>query len=189
MASGGIYPPMYRLCTPAYVRVLALEFHTSPVNHAGRGRPRIPRSGPSQSLYAGAVGRVRKSPLISALKEMMKRDLICFAVAAVAIPLALSVINVQAQEADDLPRLGETAAEYEARILRTQAERAAQREEQERFEAAIKRSEKAVKDSDRTITDEKARAERAHRNQCDRWRGAYSWSASAAELYATHCTD
>jgi septal ring factor EnvC (AmiA/AmiB activator) len=120
---------------------------------------------------------------------MMKRDLICFAVAAVAIPLALSVINVQAQEADDLPRLGETAAEYEARILRTQAERAAQREEQERFEAAIKRSEKAVKDSDRTITDEKARAERAHRNRCDRWRGAYSWSASAAELYATHCTD
>jgi septal ring factor EnvC (AmiA/AmiB activator) len=120
---------------------------------------------------------------------MMKRNLICFAVAAVAIPLALSVINVQAQEADELPRLGETAAEYEARISRTQAERAAQREEQERFEAAIKRSEKAVKDSDRTVTDEKARAESAHRNQCDRWRGAYSWSASAAELYATYCTN
>jgi hypothetical protein len=59
----------------------------------------------------------------------LKRDLIWIAVAAaVAIPLALSVINVQAQEADDLPRLGETTAEYEARIARTQGDRAAPRD-------------------------------------------------------------
>ena len=47
----------------------------------------------------------------------MKRVLIWIAVAAVA-SLALSVINAQAQEADDLPRLGETAAEYKIRTLR-----------------------------------------------------------------------
>jgi hypothetical protein len=48
------------------------------------------------------------------------------AIAAGAIPLAQSVINVQ-QDADDLPRLGETAAEYRTRLSRTQGERAAQR--------------------------------------------------------------
>lgn len=49
------------------------------------------------------------------------------AIASVALPLAPSVINAQ-QTADDVPRLGETAAEYQARISKTQAERAAQRE-------------------------------------------------------------
>jgi hypothetical protein len=48
------------------------------------------------------------------------------AIAAGAFPLAQSVINAQ-QDPDDLPRLGETAAEYQARLSRTQAERAAQR--------------------------------------------------------------
>jgi hypothetical protein len=51
------------------------------------------------------------------------------AIAAGAIPLAQSVINAQ-QDADDLPRLGETAADYQARLSRTQGERAAQREPQ-----------------------------------------------------------
>jgi hypothetical protein len=51
------------------------------------------------------------------------------AMAAAAIPLAQSVINAQ-QDADDLPRLGETAAEYQTRLSRTQGERAAQREPQ-----------------------------------------------------------
>jgi hypothetical protein len=41
------------------------------------------------------------------------------AVAAGAIPFAQSVINAQ-QDAADLPRLGETAAEYQARLSRTQ---------------------------------------------------------------------
>jgi hypothetical protein len=35
----------------------------------------------------------------------MKRDLICIAIAVVAIPLTLSAINVRAQEGDDQPRL------------------------------------------------------------------------------------
>jgi hypothetical protein len=37
------------------------------------------------------------------------------------------------------------------------------------------------------MADGKARAERAHRNQCDRWRAA--GSATAAERYATYCAD
>jgi hypothetical protein len=41
------------------------------------------------------------------------------AIATGAIPLAQAVINVQ-QDADDLPRLGGTAAEYQARLLRTE---------------------------------------------------------------------
>jgi len=41
------------------------------------------------------------------------------AVAAGAIPFAQSVINAR-QDADDLPRAGETAAEYQARLSRTQ---------------------------------------------------------------------
>ena len=51
-----------------------------------------------------------------AVDEIMKRVLIWIAVAAVA-SLALSVINAQAQEADDLPRLGETAAEYKIQYI------------------------------------------------------------------------
>jgi hypothetical protein len=117
----------------------------------------------------------------------MKPDLIWFAVVAVAISLPLSVINAQAQAAGDLPRLGETAAEYEARIARTQAERAAQREAQERFEAATKQYEKADNGFEHNMTDGKARAERAHRNQCDRWRAA--GSPTAAERYATYSAD
>jgi hypothetical protein len=46
------------------------------------------------------------------------------AIAAASIPIAQSVINAQ-QGPDDLPRLGETAAEYQARLSRTQGERAA----------------------------------------------------------------
>jgi Ni/Co efflux regulator RcnB len=55
----------------------------------------------------------------------LKRDLIWIAVAAaVAIPLALSAINVQAQEADDLQRLREAAlAEYKARMAKAQEDR------------------------------------------------------------------
>jgi Skp family chaperone for outer membrane proteins len=127
--------------------------------------------------------------------EIIKRDLIWIAVAAVAIPLALSVINAQAQQADDRPRIGETTAEYNIRIARTrgdrealreaqekanretlresqekaekahrdallesQAHRDALRESQERVGAATQRYEKAVKDFDRTIKDQKARA-------------------------------
>jgi hypothetical protein len=41
------------------------------------------------------------------------------AIAAGAMPLALSIINAQ-QDADDLPRLGETVAEYQARLSRTE---------------------------------------------------------------------
>ena len=41
-----------------------------------------------------------------------------------------SAPGAQQQDADDLPRLGETAAEYQARLSRTQGERAAQREAQ-----------------------------------------------------------
>jgi len=49
--------------------------------------------------------------------------------AAVAIPLALSVINVQAQEADDLqPRAGETVLEHKARTAKTKGDREALRE-------------------------------------------------------------
>ena len=55
----------------------------------------------------------------------LKRDLIWIAfAAAVAIPLALSAINVQAQEADDLQRLREAAlAEYKARMAKAQEDR------------------------------------------------------------------
>ena len=53
----------------------------------------------------------------------MKRDLIWIAVAAVAIPLALSVINAQAQGADDLPRVGETSTEYNLRMAKKRGDR------------------------------------------------------------------
>ena len=136
----------------------------------------------------------------------MKRDLIWIAVAAVAIPLAFSVINAQAQEADDLqPRIGETRLEYEARIARTRGDREALREalrekqekayreglreSQQRNDAASKRHEKAVKDFEQTINDQKARDERARQAECNRLsqRAALDWSSSAAQRYATYC--
>jgi Xaa-Pro aminopeptidase len=135
---------------------------------------------------------------------MMK--MIWIAVAAVAIPLALSVINAQAQGADDLPRIGETTTEYNLRMARTwgdrealrealreaqeKAHREAMREAQEKaekahrdalresqahrdvlresLEVASKQSENVVKDIDRTIKDQNARAERAREARCNR---------------------
>ena len=61
----------------------------------------------------------------------LKRDLIWIAfAAAVAIPLALSAINVQAQEADDLQRLREAAlGEYKARMAKAQSRMAKTQED------------------------------------------------------------
>jgi hypothetical protein len=85
------------------------------------------------------------------------KSLIWIAVAAIAIPLALSV-NAQAQQADHLqPRAGETRLEYEARIARTRGDREALREalrekqERDRREA-LRKSQVA-----QAIKDEKAR--------------------------------
>ena len=113
---------------------------------------------------------------------------------AVAIPLALSAINAQAQqaqEADDLPRLGETAAEYKVRVARTRGDRESLREAlrekqdkahfealcetQERNEAATERYEKSVTDFQQSINDQKARDQRAKR--CARSSGAHSGDA------------
>jgi hypothetical protein len=129
------------------------------------------------------------------------------AVAVVAIPLVLSVIHAEAQGADNLPRPGETTAEYNIRMARTQGDRAALhealreaqekayrealREKQERIDAATKRYEKAVKNLDQTIKNEKARNERARQIECNRssQRAALDWSASATRLYEKYCTD
>jgi len=97
----------------------------------------------------------------------------------VAIPLALSVINAKAQVADDLPRLGETAAEYNARIsgrpvIKWQYER---------------RQETTVTVG--PTKDAKARAERRRQNACDRLsqRAAHNWSRAANETYNDYCLD
>src|SRR5262245_36337821 len=66
--------------------------------------------------------------LYLARENMMKRNLIWMAVVAIAAPIALSGINVQAQEPDDLPRLGETTTEYNLRMARTRKDRDALRE-------------------------------------------------------------
>jgi hypothetical protein len=138
------------------------------------------------------------------LKGHTIQFLALIAVAVVAIPLALSVIHAQAQEANDLPRLGETAAEYRARMARTPAERAerlgelrekahrdAVREAQESYEAANKRYEKIVNDLDQNLKHQKARLERARQVECSRLsqRAALDWSASATRLYEKYCTD
>jgi hypothetical protein len=135
------------------------------------------------------------------------KNLIWIAVAAVAIPLALAVINAQAQEAADPPRLGETTAEYNARIARTRgdrealrealresqekAHREALRESQERVGAASKQYEKAVKDLDQTIKDQKARDERAREIRCNRLsqRASTGWEAAkrATTRYEAEC--
>jgi hypothetical protein len=178
----------------------------------------------------------------------VKRDLIWIAVATVAIPLALSVINAQAQGADDLPRVGETSTEYNLRMAKkpgdrevlrdalreseekahrdalresrekaekahrdalresrekaekahrdalreSQAHRDALRESQERAGAASKQYEKAVKNLDQTIKDQKARAERARQIRCNRlsYRASTGWEAAnrAARRYEDECT-
>jgi len=114
-------------------------------------------------------------------------------------------IKSRAQEADDGPRLGETRLEYEARIARTRGDREALREalrekeekahrdgldeSQQRNEAASKRYERAVKDFDQTIKDQKARDESARQAECNRLsqRAAYDWSPSAARRYDPYC--
>jgi hypothetical protein len=109
----------------------------------------------------------------------LKRDLIWIAVAAVAIPLALSVINVQAQQADDLPRLGETAAQYNARISGTPVTKW-QYERREETTVTVG-----------PTKDAKARAERRRQNACDRLsqRAAHNWSRAANEMYNDYCLD
>lgn len=128
--------------------------------------------------------------------------------AAVAIPLALSAINTQAQQADDLqPRLGETRLEYEARIARTRGDREALREalrekqekdhrdalraSQERNETASKRYEQAVKNFDQTVKDQKARDARAREVRCNRLsqRASLDWSPNAAARYEAYCAN
>src|SRR5262245_6756597 len=128
--------------------------------------------------------------------------------AAIAIPLALSVINTQAQQADDLqPRLGETRLEYEARIARTRGDREALREalrekkekahrdelraSQERNETASKRYEQAVKNFDQTVKDQNARDARAREVRCNRLsqRAAFDWSPNAAARYEAYCAN
>jgi hypothetical protein len=97
--------------------------------------------------------------------------------AAIAIPLALSIINARAQVADDLPRLGETAAEYKARISGTPVWRYERRETTTVTVGPTK--------------DAKARAERRRQSACDRLsqRAAYKWSRAANEMYNDYCLD
>ena len=73
-----------------------------------------------------------------------------------------------------------------------QARRDALRESQERAGAASKQYENAVKDLDRTIRDQKARAENARRIRCNRLsqRASTGWEAAerAARQYEDECT-
>jgi hypothetical protein len=142
------------------------------------------------------------------LKGHTIQFLALIAVAVVAITLSLSAINALAEEDDDRPRLGETTLEYKARTARTQADRAAavrglqekahrdaqeeaRREAEERLDAANKRYDKAVRDYERTVNDQRARARRAREIECNRLsqRAALDWSASAARHYETYCAD
>jgi hypothetical protein len=191
---------------------------------------------PVQRVAEGPGGQPPSGPSLwpsITENEIVKRDLIWIAVAAVAIPLALSVINAQAQGADDLPRVGETSTEYNLRMAKkggdrevlrdalreseekahrdalresrekaekahrdalreSQAHRDALRESQERAGAASKQYEKAVKNLDQTIKDQKARAERARQIRCNRlsYRASTGWEAAnrAARRYEDECT-
>ena len=118
----------------------------------------------------------------------MKRDLIWIAVAAVAIPLALSVINAQAQEADDPPRIGETRREYERRLgnaVRHLEEAAKTHEETAKVHRDI------AKDLDRDLKQQRTRERRIRSSECDRLsqRAAYGWNQRANERYLDRCTD
>jgi hypothetical protein len=97
----------------------------------------------------------------------------------VAIPLAPSVVNAQAQQADDLPRLGETAAEYKARISGTPVTKW-QYERREQTTVTVG-----------PTKDAKARAERRRQSACDRLsqRATYNWSRAANEMYNDYCLD
>jgi hypothetical protein len=98
---------------------------------------------------------------------------------AVAIPLALPVISARAQSADDLPRAGETTAEYNARLS---------------GKPMIKRQYEWSQETTVTVgpsKDAKARAERRRQNACDRLsqRAAHNWSRAANETYNDYCLD
>jgi hypothetical protein len=124
--------------------------------------------------------------------EIMKHGLIWVPIAAVALLLALAIINAQAQEADDLPRLGETTAEYRARLSKMLHDMQQRIEAMTRkYEAVTKRYDKAVSDFERDLKRERARAERARESECDRLsqRATLEWSESAARLYETQCAD
>ena len=99
--------------------------------------------------------------------------------AAIAILLALSIINARAQVADDLPRLGETAAQYNARISGTPVTKW-QYERREETTVTVG-----------PTKDAKARAERRRQNACDRLsqRAAHNWSRAANEMYNDYCLD
>jgi hypothetical protein len=139
----------------------------------------------------------------------MKRHFIWTAVVAVAIPLALSVSLAHAQDADDQPRLGETKTEYNLRMAKKRgdrealrdslresqekAHRDALRESQERVGAATQRYENASKDFDKTIKDQKARAEREREIRCNRLsqRASTGWEAAnrATARYEVECPE
>jgi hypothetical protein len=128
--------------------------------------------------------------------EIMKRNLIWIAVAAVAIPLALPVINANAQCPDDQPRLGETTAEYTARMAHCalgelRAIRGATERIDKRYENALADAERIARENERIAREQRERARRAHEVYCNRLsqRAANVWKPSYARLYEDYCAD
>jgi hypothetical protein len=130
--------------------------------------------------------------------EIMKRDLIWIAVAAVTLAFP-SIIHAESRDMknarDDIKAarsLPDSPVIEDNRIRpREEPRETRRREAQERLDAANKRYEKALNDLDRTIKNNRARREQAREVWCNRLsqRAALDWSASAAARYETYCAN
>jgi hypothetical protein len=123
----------------------------------------------------------------------MKRYLIWFAAAAVAMPLVLPVTNANAQCGDDRPHLGETTLEYNTRMTAQCAGQGVRELQGLRgaAESIDRRYGEALDDAKQAAKEERARARRRHEIACNRLsqRSALKWSESAARLYEDYCAD
>jgi hypothetical protein len=110
-------------------------------------------------------------------------------VLVIALALIASVSVAYAGD-DELPRFGETAAEYNARISGKPLPKIITLSPPKtELDKANDEYRKSLEDLRRTLQQQKARLQRQHEDACDRasQRAAYNWSASAQSLYNTYC--
>jgi hypothetical protein len=102
---------------------------------SAKGEPRIEKSFADESGASRTMPPPKPSSQATTPAQGEPRTAKSFAGETVAT-LRPSTSGAQQQDADDLPRSGETAAEYQARLSRANGERAAQREAQTSIPAA-----------------------------------------------------
>jgi hypothetical protein len=114
------------------------------------------------------------------------------AVLSLAVWMVLtSCVNAWAQEVDDLPRLGETAAEYRARLSKTPAERATNEAAARAAGARDIAAKELLDDITKERKARRQRAQREHEMRCNRLsqRAGLDWSQRAVTQYEAYCAD